>query len=89
MKDTWILALYQVINSRRGNYFMMGAIIGDICGSIYEFDNRKTNYPETIELINPECFYTDDTVLTVAVAEAAFGNRDYESAILKWVRAYP
>jgi len=68
---------------------MMGAIIGDICGSIYEFYNRKTEQPETIELINPECFYTDDTVLTVAVAEAAFGDKDYEKAILKWARAYP
>ncbi|MCL1993146.1 MAG: ADP-ribosylglycohydrolase family protein [Spirochaetes bacterium] len=68
---------------------MLGAIIGDICGSIYEFDNRKTDRPETIDLANPACFYTDDTVLTVAVAEAAFGDRDYEKAILKWARAYP
>ena len=67
----------------------MGAVIGDICGSIYEFDNRKTDRPETIELMNPACFYTDDTVMTVAVAEAAFGDRDYEKAILKWARAYP
>ena len=67
----------------------MGAIIGDICGSIYEFDNRKTDRPQSIELMNPSCFYTDDTVLTVAVAEAAFGDRNYEKAILKWARAYP
>jgi ADP-ribosylglycohydrolase/ribosomal protein S27E len=68
---------------------MMGAVIGDICGSVYEFNNRKTDRPETIELVNPACFYTDDTVLTVAVAEAVFGDRDYEKAILKWARAYP
>ena len=68
---------------------MLGAIIGDICGSIYEFDNRKTDKPETIELANPACFYTDDTVLTVAVAQAAFGDGDYEKAILTWARAYP
>jgi len=68
---------------------MMGAVIGDICGSIYEFDNLKTDRPETIELTNPECYYTDDTVLTAAVAEAAFGDGDYEKAILKWARAYP
>jgi ADP-ribosylglycohydrolase len=68
---------------------MMGAIIGDICGSIYEFDNRKTDSPETIELANPACFYTDDTVLTVAVFEAAFGEGDYEKSILKWAREYP
>jgi len=68
---------------------MMGAVIGDICGSIYEFDNRKTDRPETINLFNEECYYTDDTVLTAAVAQAAFGDRDYEKSILKWARAYP
>ncbi|GHV73075.1 hypothetical protein AGMMS49940_03770 [Spirochaetia bacterium] len=45
---------------------MRGAIIGDICGSIYEFNNHKTDKPETIDLLNPLCFYTDDTVLTCA-----------------------
>jgi ADP-ribosylglycohydrolase len=68
---------------------MMGAIIGDICGSIYEFDNHKTENPETIVLANPACYYTDDTILTIAVTEAAFGDGNYEKAILKWARAYP
>jgi ADP-ribosylglycohydrolase len=68
---------------------MFGAVIGDICGSIYEFDNHKTDKPETIDLLNPYCTYTDDTVLTCAVAEAAFGDGDYAGAILKWARRYP
>jgi ADP-ribosylglycohydrolase len=68
---------------------MLGAIIGDICGSIYEFDNRKTVQPETIDLRDPSCAYTDDSVLTCAVAEAAFGDRDYAKAILTWARRYP
>ncbi len=46
---------------------MLGAIIGDIVGSIYEFNNIKT---KEFELINERCFFTDDTVLTVAVAQA-------------------
>ena len=46
---------------------MKGAIIGDIVGSIYEFDNIKS---KNFELFKPECEFTDDTVLTVAVAEA-------------------
>ena len=46
---------------------MKGAIIGDIVGSIYEFDNLKS---KNFELFQPECEFTDDTVLTVAVAEA-------------------
>jgi ADP-ribosylglycohydrolase len=68
---------------------MIGAIIGDICGSIYERNNRKTDKPQTIELVNSACRFTDDTVLTVAVAEAVLTDRDYEKAILKWARAYP
>lgn len=68
---------------------MLGAMIGDICGSIYEFENRKTHNPETIELINDKCYYTDDSVLTIAVSEAAFGDKDYEKTILKWTRKYP
>lgn len=48
---------------------LYGAAIGDICGSIYEFRNRKTDKPEEINLINDACFFTDDTVLTAAIAE--------------------
>ena len=43
---------------------MKGAIIGDIVGSIYEFNNIKT---KAFPLFSPGCRYTDDSVLTVAV----------------------
>ena len=43
---------------------MYGAIIGDICGSIYEFNNFKTENPTEIPLIDARYFFTDDTVLT-------------------------
>ena len=46
---------------------MIGAILGDIVGSIYEFDNIKT---KEFELFDKECFFTDDSVMTVAIAEA-------------------
>lgn len=46
---------------------MIGSIVGDIVGSVYEFDNIKT---KDFELFKKECEFTDDTVLTVAVAEA-------------------
>lgn len=52
---------------------LTGAIIGDIVGSIYEFDNHKTENPYDFELFTPDCFFTDDTVMTIAVAEAYFG----------------
>lgn len=46
---------------------MIGAIFGDIVGSAYEFCNIKT---KDFELFGKGCFFTDDTVMTVAVAEA-------------------
>lgn len=46
---------------------MYGAFIGDIAGSKYEFNNIKTkNFP----LFSSGCDYTDDTIMTVAVAKA-------------------
>ena len=65
---------------------IIGAVIGDIVGSIYEF--RKTVDKE-YELYQEKCTYTDDTVLTVAVADALLHDRDYGEAIFDWVRRYP
>ena len=49
---------------------MIGAIFGDIVGSVYEFCNIKT---KEFELFSPGCEFTDDTVMTVAVADALCG----------------
>lgn len=46
---------------------MLGAIIGDIVGSVYEFSNIKT---KDFELFKPNCRFTDDTIMTCAVADA-------------------
>lgn len=68
---------------------MLGAIIGDIAGSRYEFHNSKTtDFP----LMDDHCFFTDDTVMTVAVAEGLMnGKRDpekTEAAIVKAMQKY-
>jgi ADP-ribosylglycohydrolase len=68
---------------------MLGAIVGDIVGSIYEADNIKT---KDFPLFTDECFFTDDTVMTCAVAEAVMngGNReDFITAMKKYGRMYP
>lgn len=44
---------------------MIGAIIGDIVGSVYEWNNLKT---KDFQFFSPKCFFTDDTVMTLAVA---------------------
>ena len=46
---------------------MFGAIIGDIAGSRFEFDNCKS---KEFELFTNTCDFTDDTVMTLAVAKA-------------------
>ena len=51
---------------------MKGAIIGDIIGSVYEFDNIKT---KDFPLFGEKCFFTDDSVMTVAVADALLSTR--------------
>ncbi len=58
----------------------LGGIIGDVCGSIYERRSRTTDNPEEIDLYNPNCRFTDDTVLTVATMEALLTDRDYAKA---------
>lgn len=42
---------------------MVGAILGDIVGSIYEFDNIKT---KDFQLISEDSTYTDDSIMTIA-----------------------
>ena len=46
---------------------MIGAIIGDIAGSRFEFDNRRS---KEFELFTDKCFATDDSIMTLAVAKA-------------------
>lgn len=68
---------------------MIGAIIGDIVGSVYEWNNIKT---KEFPLFSPECFFTDDTVMTLAIAEGLMnggGAEDFIAAMKKYGRLYP
>lgn len=65
---------------------MLGAIIGDIVGSRFEFNNtNRTDF----ELFTPECSYTDDTICTIAVADAILKGKSYKDSLLEWCRRYP
>ncbi|MDR1215141.1 MAG: ADP-ribosylglycohydrolase family protein [Treponema sp.] len=68
---------------------MLGAIVGDIVGSVYEFNNFKTKYPEEIALFNTDAGFTDDSVMTIAMADAILNGRDYASAANDWGNRYP
>jgi ADP-ribosylglycohydrolase len=65
---------------------MFGAIAGDIAGSIYE--NLRTKRKD-VKLFGPLSMFTDDTVLTVAVADAILTDRDYGRAIKAYARRHP
>jgi ADP-ribosylglycohydrolase len=65
---------------------MIGAIAGDIIGSIYEGRGIKT---KEFPLFSPGCRFTDDTVLTVAVAQAILSDRGYASSLRNIGRRYP
>ena len=65
---------------------MIGALAGDIIGSVYEWNNIKT---KDFTLFRPECFFTDDSVLTVALAEAILRGSDYEALMKKYYHRYP
>jgi len=65
---------------------MIGAIAGDIIGSVHEGTVvKRKDFP----LFVPESCFTDDTVLTVAVASAILHGHDYASSIRRWGRRYP
>ena len=65
---------------------MIGAIAGDIIGSVYEFDPIKT---KEFPLFSPGSRFTDDSVLTVAVAEAIMKGDEYARARRRIGRDYP
>lgn len=65
---------------------MIGAIAGDIIGSVYEHDPVKT---KDFPLFDKQCRFTDDTVLTVAVADAILSERPYQAAVREIGQRHP
>jgi len=65
---------------------MLGAIVGDIVGSIRENIRIKR---KDFELFSRLSIYTDDTVLTVAVADAILNGKDYGKTIKSYARRHP
>ena len=65
---------------------MLGAIAGDVIGSVYE---GALPGPEDFPLFHASCFPTDDSVLTIAVAEAILDGEPYLTAIRRWALRHP
>ena len=70
---------------------MLGAIIGDTIGSVYEFHNIKTTH---FPLFDPRSNYTDDSIMTMAVAnwlltDPQHGMDTLETSFLNFAQKYP
>jgi ADP-ribosylglycohydrolase len=65
---------------------MIGAIAGDIIGSVYESHCLKTT---EFAIFTTHSTFTDDTVLTVAVADCILNGKDYASTFKQYARKYP
>ncbi len=76
---------------------MLGAIIGDLAGSIYEYDefknkdiniNRRMEILSKSNLIDEDSFYSDDTILTIAILEAILDVRPYGDVLREYGLKY-
>ena len=65
---------------------MRGAIAGDIIGSVYENEPVKQ---KTFPLYGRESRFTDDTVLTIAIADSLLSGKSYAASMKQWGRKYP
>lgn len=80
---------------------MLGAIIGDLAGTLYEYkefmntknnridlEQRKKILDKDVELIPEEAFISDDSLLTIAVADAITSGREYRDVLKEYGRKY-
>ena len=65
---------------------MLGAVCGDIIGSVFEFDNYKA---KDFKLFSVNSKFTDDTILTAAIADSLLNNGTYLSNVRKYFQLYP
>lgn len=65
---------------------LLGALAGDVIGSVYEFNAPKTT---KFELFTPYSQITDDSILTIAVADAIIKERSYLECVREYALKYP
>lgn len=68
---------------------MYGAIIGDLAGSIYEYSQLKSISNINVDkIITDASFYSDDTILTIAILDAILNKGNYEEYLKKYIKKY-
>jgi len=65
---------------------MIGAIAGDVIGSVYEWNNLKNKH---FDLFKKSSEFTDDSVLTIATMDSIVNNIPFNVSYKKWFRKYP
>src|SRR5207237_10857343 len=65
---------------------MLGASVGDVIGSVHEWAGTKT---KDFALFDPRSYFTDDSVLTIAVAEWILTGEDLIDVLHRYTEAYP
>ena len=79
------LTFYEIDRMKKMKY-IMGAITGDVIGSVYEFSNNKsTDFP----LFGKQTRFTDDSVLTVATMDSILNKKSYTQVYQSYGRKYP
>jgi ADP-ribosylglycohydrolase len=65
---------------------LIGALAGDIIGSVYEYDSIKS---KIFPLFSSKNYFTDDSVLTIALADSILNNEDFGKLMKKYYFRYP
>jgi len=80
-----ILGYRSILKNENKSNTIIGAVIGDVIGSVFEWNNIKTT---DFDLFNPKCDFTDDTVLTIAVADCILNKKNFAKTIWEYGRKY-
>lgn len=80
------LNIAEKVPLNRRSSVLMGAICGDIIGSWYEFCSTKRL---DFDLFTDQSRFTDDTVCSIAVADALMNGNDFVGKLKYWCRKYP
>lgn len=68
---------------------IIGAVLGDIAGSQYEFYKPPGLNPDTCKLFTESCEFTDDTVMTLAAKSAILNHETFADSYRKFGEQYP
>jgi ADP-ribosylglycohydrolase len=72
--------------SEKKTALLLGAITGDVIGSVYEFHNERST---DITLLQPKTTFSDDSVLTVATMDVLLHGGDYTKTYQAYGQKYP